>query len=316
MGIRPVVRMMLALWLLLSSVAFAETAGEADAGQRVTLANLLLQQSGTASVFDSQAIQRALADPAMLRASFGRGFDGKRVQGVLREAGFRVWAERPRLWVLEQTPDGFQPLAGQAAFAEQAAFRGLPVSGASASADRESIQSLLAGGPEVGLPALLEARQADALVWVKTAANAVEWQFIQPGHRLKGRFQTRDDWQALLPHVLAEVLAAGFQWPEAYGRPLLRVSGVDSLQQFAAVQQALQRIDGLQNVSLVRLDGSRAYFAVDPMPAEAFRAAVAKEPRLLADAPVVEAQAGLIQQGLRFGSPLLTRAWAAQPAAL
>ncbi len=308
MGMQPLLRMMLVLWLGLAGVA----AQAAEAENSEAMGKMLLSMSGTAQVFASPRLQAALQDATSYKLSFGRGFDGRRLERLLHEAGFNVWRDRPRLWVLLGTAGSWQNLAQSEAFVEQAGSRGLLLVKADPSASvQEEINRIMAGD-DARLPALLRAQEVEALVLLKPNATGASWQFIQPGRRLSGE-QAGQELASHLPHILGESLAATVQWPEAYGRSLVAVQGVGSLPELMAVQAALSQLPALKGVSLVRVAGRTAYFAVDAQPNAVLRQALAAEPRLQEDAAAYARLPALLRLGLEQGSPLHIRTWAPLP---
>lgn len=288
--------------------------GVAQAAERVEpvalardLADMLVILSGTAAVVDSPRIQQALQDPQPLLNTSSRRLDVPKVQQLLKDAGFRVWKTRPRLWVVSpQSETALTVFGTESRFEAEAQARGLPYSTVRATeTDAAAVSALLKGSESSTLQDLLASHEADALVVV----SGTDWFFLQPGRRLDGTVEAGSEQPALLPHVLSEALAARFQWPEAYDRPLIRVQGVNHLKDFAEAQAALQQLKGLSGVSLVRLEGNTAWFAVDAPAGRALASLLDAEPRLPAASSATVLKP-LVQRARSEGSPVQNRAWA------
>lgn len=276
------------------------------------LADILVILSGTAAVFDSQRLQAALQDPEPLLGS-NHKFDLTRVKGLLKEAGYRPWTERPTLWVVQPAVDNsLSLLAAVPRFYAEAKARGLPLSQVRpTSNDVTAVAEMAKGNERSVLPAFLTAHQAEALVVLDTTEQGYHWRLLQAGRQLEGDLPVDADVPALLPHVLAEALAASFQWPEASGRPLVHVRNVGNMTQFVAVQTALQQLKGVRGLSLVRVDGSNAYFAVDAPTGAELAAVLDTDARLTPEKGANPAIRPLFLQGRKYGSPVQARVWAA-----
>jgi hypothetical protein len=258
--------------VLLSVIAVAVVPPAARAGgvsdvaaYSADLGDMLLILSGTATVFDSPRIQSALLDPQPLLASGGKTLDPARVQALLKAAGFRPWADRPRLWIVQPVgAASLTILSADAKLAAEARARALPLSDdAALPQDVATIRALMAKPDEVALTALLAEHKADQLVVVDVTPRGYAWRLLGSKYKAAGIVALDADLASLLPHLLSEVLATPVQWPEAYGRHLVVVGGLASYKDFAAAQAGLRQLPGAQGLSLVRLDGTAAWFALE-----------------------------------------------------
>lgn len=283
--------------LFIFSTALAQAA-EAPARQ---LAAELLAQTGTAAVFDSPQVQAALADPEPFLGPAA----APRRDRLLDEAGFRQWRP-PRVWLLQSRREGdVEHWENIASLHEvEAGVRGYRLlNDPPLPAAEQAVSLLVPGQPHPGLPELLKAYGADALVLVR----GQDWGLWAPGVALQGTVPAAGD---LLPDVLAEALAALQQWPEAVGRVVVQVNGIRNLADFAQVQSALQALPGARQVQLVRLDRLRAWFALSAPGLGPLTVALEGEPRL--PAAVKPMRPGLLPRAVeaqRLASPLLVRQW-------
>lgn len=286
--------------LVLCCVLFSSSALAADSPARLLAAELLVL-TGTAAVFESPQVRAALADPEPFLGPMA----GLRRARLLEDSGFRRW-EGPRVWILQSRRDGaverWENLASR--HAAEAHARGywlldaLPLQSA-----EEALSFLAPGKDHPGLPALLKAYGADVLVLVRDQA----WSLWARGAVRQGAMPGRSE---LFPAVLAEVLAALQQWPEAGDRVVLQVSGVDGLADFAKVQEALQALPGDRQVRLARAAPRQVWFALTAPDREALAQALDAEPRLPS---AVEGEAAGLPAGAiearRLASPLIRRQW-------
>lgn len=286
-------RLLLCLSLLLPLPVAATPEGD--------LAARLLADTGTVAVLAHPRVRAALADPQPFLGDTGL----PRRQRLLEEAGFRAWTG-PRVWILEARREGdseaWVPLA--ASQAARAAARGYRLVGASPlPAAVQAIGFLRPGQASAALPALLDAYEADVLVLLR----GHEWGLWSAGLALQGEVPPGAD---LLPELVAEVLAARWQWPEADGRAVVQVLGAGDLAAAVGVRGALAAQAALQQPQLIRVASGTLWFAV-PAPAAGIAPLLDAEPRLPA--------AGVPPRGLplapaavqagRLASPLLLRQW-------
>lgn len=273
----------------------------AEIPPRQLLADNLLILGGTAAVFDSHAVQAALADPQPFLGEAGL----PRFERLFAESGLRRW-QPPRLWVLQ-----LQGTAGQERWTnllpgleKEAERRGYRLVGAEPLPSAvESFGFLQAGKNHPGLRGLLTAYEADALVLVRGS----NWTFWSPEGSRQG---VLPEGAALQADLLAEVAAAGQQWPEARDRAVIKVEGVAGLADFAGIQAALQALPGVRQLQLIRAEPNRLWFALAAPAGDALQTALEAEPRL----PAVKAVTGLpprLLQARRLGCPLLSRRWQA-----
>ncbi|HEX6592529.1 MAG TPA: hypothetical protein VF050_11065 [Moraxellaceae bacterium] len=276
-------------------------AAAAEIPPRQLLADNLLILGGTAAVFDSPAVQAALADPQPFLGEAGL----PRFERLFAESGLRRW-QPPRLWVLQ-----WQGAAGQErwtnllpALEREAERRGYRLVGAEPLPSAvESFGFLQPGRNHPGLRGLLAAYEADALVLIRGGS----WTLWQPSGSRQG---VLPEGVALQADLLAEVAAAEQQWPEARDRAVIQVDGVSGLADFAGIQAALQALPGARQVQLLRAEPGRLWFALAAPAGDALQAALGAEPRL----PAVKAVTGLpprLLQARRLGCPLLSRHWQA-----
>lgn len=266
------------------------------------LAHELLTMSGTAAVLDSPKARAALGDPMPFLGETGL----LRRERLLEEAGLRRW-QPPRLWLLQARREGeverWQNVAAQ--FQAGAAARGYTLTDTVPLPAAEQAISLLAPGTSpVGLASLLGAYGADALVLIR----GEDWSLWTPRVSLQGRLAPHQG--ALLPQVLAEVMAGLQQWPEAPGQSVVEVSGVQEFADQAGVQQAFQAIPGLRQARLIRVGKGRAWYAVAAPGREALGLALDGEPRL---PPEASSKPSIAFPGMaearQLASPLLRREW-------
>jgi len=313
MRVWPGVALLLLSLLGLALPASAASIGETDAIS-VDLSEQLLTLAGTAAIFDSPRIQAALHDPVPLLQASGKALDPAGVLKLLKDSGFRVWKARPRLWIVQLASDGSVTLlATEPHLQAEASYRSLPLSESPVVAtDAAALASLLQRPDDAALTALLGTHQADALVVVSASSSGYAWQLLHTGWQRSGQLPPAADMPGLLPHVLSEVLAVPAEWPEGTGRTLVHVGGVSSFSEFTALQKALQQIDGVQGLSLVRVGGSSAWFAVDAPTGSALVAALAGIDHLSVDAalPVLKP---LVVQGRNVAAVLLSWTWNAAP---
>lgn len=298
------------LALAMGSVAQAAPVTQASP-LSVELADVLVMLSGTAAVFDSSRIQAALAQPDPFLASGKHKLDPAKIKTLLKSAGYRPWMERPTLWVVQPAVDNsLSLLAAVPRFVEAARERALPLSLVQpVGSDYGMVTALAKGQEQALLPGLLASHQATALVVVDVTDNGFHWQLIQPGVHLQGELPVDADLPAVLPSVLSEALAGRYQWPEAGGRELLRLRGVGTMKDFVAAQAALQQLKGVRGLSLVRLDGDNAYFALEAPTGAALDDALAADTRLTPDSAVNVAVKPALAQARTLGSPLHLRLW-------
>lgn len=286
-------RLLSCLFLLLPLPAIAAPEGE--------LAARLLADTGTVAVLAHPRVRAALGDPQPFLGDVGL----PRRQRLLEEAGFRAWVG-PRVWVLEAGREGEAEtwLPPSAALAPRAAARGYRLVGATPlPAAVEAIGFLRPGQPSTGLPALLAAYDADVLV----LRRGSDWSLWAAGLALQGTLPAGSD---LLPELVAELLAARQQWPEAEGRSVLQVDGVSDIGGAVGVRGVLAALPALQSPRLIRADADTLWFAME-VPAGEAAGQLEAEPRLPASGgpsrglplPPASVQAG------RLVSPLLLRQW-------
>ncbi|HET8731001.1 MAG TPA: hypothetical protein VFM34_07835 [Moraxellaceae bacterium] len=260
----------------------------------------LLAETGTAAVLASPRVQAALADPGPFSGELG----APRRQRLLDDAGFRAWRGE-RLWVLEwrreNGVDAWRPVS--VVWSPRLHARGCDlVTAAPLPAAVQAIGFLVPGKVTPSLSALLAAYGADGLVLVK----GQEWSFWSGSRALHGAVPVGSD---LLPEVLAESLAADWQWPEAQGRMVVQVEGVGDIAALTGVRAALAAIPGAHQAVLVRATRERAWFAVIATDASGLAAALDADPRLPAEANGNRGPAGVMAAALRMVSPLVVRHW-------
>lgn len=260
----------------------------------------LLAETGTAAVLANPRVQAALADPGPFSGATGT----PRRQRLLDDAGFRAW-RGARLWVLEWRREGnvdaWRPVG--AGWAPRLSARGCElVATPPLPAAVQAIGYLVPGQSTPSLSSLLTAYGADGLVLVR----GQEWSFWSGQRALRGTVPVGSD---LMPEVLAESLAADWQWPEAGGRMVVQVEGVSDFAALAGVQSALAAISGIRQPQLVRATRERAWFAVMAADVPALAAALDADPRLPAEAGGLRNQGGVLAAALRLGSPLVVRHW-------
>jgi hypothetical protein len=267
------------------------------------LADELLLATGTAAVLDAGKVRAALADPMPFIGDNGRA----RRARLIDEAGFRPWLP-PRVWLLQSRREGsvehWDNLAPQ--FAEVALARGYALVEAAPLPSAEQAFALLKPGiAQPGPDTLLPVYGADALVLLR----GQDWSLWSRGRALQGRLAPQQ--MGLLPHVLAEALAALQQWPETAGRPVLEVQGVKEFADFTTLQAALQALPGMSPQQLTRVDKGRAWFALTPAAPEAVAAALDSDARLAALPPHHNPAAlpAAVLQARALACPLLRRQW-------
>lgn len=288
-------------FVALCCVFLAVSVQAAEPSPSRQLADALLAAVGTAAVFDSAPVQKALADPAPFLGQAA----APRFERLLSEAGFRRW-QPPRVWVLQSHHEGdVERWENIAPVLEgPARSRGLEMVGAIPLASAgEAIGFLLPGKPHPGLKGLLAAYEADVLVLLR-GRNWIIW---------------HADWERqgtlpatgldMLPDVVAEVVASAQQWPEARGRALLQVDGASRLADFAAIQGALQILPGAQQVRLVRTEKNALWFAFAAPASDALQVALDGEPRLAAGSPNLAGLPRRVGEARRLACPLLIRRW-------
>ncbi len=294
-------RFLLCFSLLLGSFFPVLAARAAEPESRQLLAETLLRAAGTAAVFDSPAVQAALTSPQPFLGEAGAA----RLWGLLADAGLRPW-QPPRVWLLQAQKhdaelrwENLEPrMAAMAHVRGYALSPSLPLASA-----EEAIRYLVPGQPHPGLPGLLAAYEADVLVLLQ----GEQWTVWGLDQVLEGRLPTgRSD---LLPDVLAEVLSSAQQWQEAGGRPLVRVTGVNGLKDFAGVQAALQALPGARQVQLVHVRPGQLLFTLASPVGEPLRTALDNDVRLPA---VLTPLAGLparIGEARRVAAKSYSRVW-------
>lgn len=295
--------LMLRCFLSLCGVCFAVSLQAAEPAPSRQLADDLLASVGTAAVFESPAVQRALADPAPFLGQAG----APRFDRLLADAGFRRWLP-PRVWVLQARHEGdSEHWENIAPVLEEAAHsRGFMLAPATPlPSASEAIAFLSPGKPHPGLRGLLAAYDADVLVLLQGR----NWTVWHPDWERQGSLPATG--LDLLPDLVAEVVASAQQWPEARGRAVLQVQGVAGLADFAMLQTALQ---ALQQVDLMRTDKSQVWFAFAAPASEALPAALEAEPRLVAASVSLAGLPRRVAEARRLASPLLIRRWAPEKA--
>lgn len=290
--------LLLSLALLLPLPATATPAGD--------LAARLLADTGTVTVLGHPRVRAALADPQPFLGEAGL----PRRQRLLEEAGFRAWAG-PRVWVLEarreEGGETWVPLPPTQA--PRAAARGYRLVGATPlPAAVQAIGFLRPGHLSAALPALLAAYDAEVLV----LRRGDEWSLWSAGLALAGVLPAGAD---LLPELLAELLAARWQWPEADGRAVVQVLGVADIAAASGVRTALATQGGIQHPQLIRVAPGTLWFAVAAPPAVELAALLEADPRLPAAAALPRGVplAPAVVQAARLASPWLLREWRPAP---
>jgi len=304
------------LWLCLLALVqpAAASVGDMDT-QSADLGEQLLTLAGTAAIFDSPRLQAALRDPQPYLLPTGKSLDPARVLKLLKDAGFRVWTSRPRLWIVQLAPDGTPTvLSADPHLQAEANERSLPVSPSPmAPGDAATLASLWQKPDEGALKALLAQHQADALVMVSANTTGFNWQLQRPGVQRGGQLGAVTDLPSLLPHLLCEELAVPVEWPEGTGRSLLHVGGVGSYADFAALQKTLQQLEGVQGLSLVRVEGSSAWFALDAPTGADLAAALGASGRLT-PVPAPAWLKPMVTEGRNAAAVLLSWSWNAAAA--
>jgi hypothetical protein len=282
---------LLFLPVFLSSAHAAEPASLAPA-------SALLQLGGTAAVFDSAAVRRALADPGALT---GPGAEARR-KALLAQAGLRPW-QPPHVWVLQAgaQPGQWKNLAP--ALTAGAARRGFALVSAAPLPEAAAAFALLAPDRNnPGLGGLLAAYGADALVLVRDG----QWMLWAPGLSRGG---VLPDDVAGLPDVLAETLAALQQWPQAEGQAVVQVDNVRTLSDFTAVEAALGALPGAAPVRLIRAAPGRVWFALATPATPGLAAALDLDPHLPAALPGYELLPPPVMRARQLACPFLARRW-------
>lgn len=290
-------RFFLFVFLFLAGMA------RADDVARQQLAAELLALAGTAAVFDSPQVLAALADPLPF---LGEAV-ARRRERLVAEAGLHRW-QPPRVWVLQARHEGaalhWDNPAPQLQVAAQrrgyALVNALPLPSA-----EEAITFLTPGKKHPGLRALLAAYEADVLVLVRVQG----WQLWHSDYAAQGTVPGSG--MEVLPDLLAEVMAAEQQWPEAGGRAVVQVNGVSRLADFAAVQSALQALPGAQPLQLIRAARDTVWFAVAAPDAEALTAALDAEPRLFSGRHALSGLPAAVSKACRLACRLQIRTWQA-----
>lgn len=293
-------------FLAFCCVCFAVSVPAAEPAPSRQLADDLLASVGTAAIFESPAVQKALADPAPFLGQAG----APRFDRLLAEAGFRRWLP-PRVWVLQARHEGdSEHWENIAPVLEEAARRrGLLLAPAAPlPSASEAIAFLVPGKPHPGLRGLLAAYDADVLVLLQGR----NWTVWHPDWERQGSLPATG--LDLLPDLVAEIAASAQQWPEARGRAVLQVEGIAGLADFAALQAGLQVLPGLQQVHLLRAEKSRLWFAVASPASEALPAALEGDPRLVAASVSLAGLPRRVADARRLASPLLIRRWAPEKA--
>lgn len=231
--------------------------------RRAAVERSLISLTGTVAVLDHVNVQAALAESERFFGLLGR-LDQSKLAHLIETTGFRVWERRPRMAVF-LADDVSLAFINDQQFLHEADWRGLSVAQAVPDAVvMGQVAAVFQAQNRDNLPAVLARLEVDALVRVRLDANGhAQWQWLQPGVEFSASTPLNVSWQGILPHVIAEKSAASIQWPEAAGRYLIHVQGVHSLKTYAEVESALQRNPEFKGVSLVRLEGDHAYFAVD-----------------------------------------------------
>lgn len=290
----------------LCCVCFAVFVQAAEPASSRQLADDLLAGVGTAAVFESPAVQKALADPAPFLGQAG----APRLERLLAEAGFRRW-QPPRVWVLQARHEGDSEHWENIApvLEESARSRGLLLTAvAPLPSASEAIAFLSPGKPHPGLRGLLAAYDADVLVLLQGR----NWTVWHPDWERQGSLPASG--LDILPDVVAEVVASAQQWPEARGRAVLQVEGVSGLADFALLQAGLQVLPGVQQLHLLRTDKGQVWFAFGAPTVDALPAALEGEPRLVAGAVSLAGLPRRVVEARRLVSPLLIRRWAPEKA--
>lgn len=271
------------------------------AGEGSTLAQALLQAGGTASVFEQPVVQAALKDPNPFLGETGAA----RFDRLLADAGLRRW-QPPRVWLLQEKGEGASRRWENAAVLIQnnALLRAYPVVLAAPLASAsEAIGFLSPGKVHPGLRGLLAAYDADMLVLLR----GQNWTAWQAGWSRQGVLPGSGS--ELLADVIAEVAAAEQQWPEANGRPLLQLTGVGKLADFAAAQSGLLAVPGLQQLQATRVDKGRVWFSWSALTSEQLAQALQNDPRYAA---VPSSMAGLprrLSEACRLSCRQMVRNW-------
>jgi hypothetical protein len=270
------------------------------------LADDLLASTGTAAVFESPAVQKALADPAPFLGQAG----APRFDRLLADAGFRRW-QPPRVWVLQARHEGDSEHWENIAPVLEDAVRSRGFTLAAAAplpSASEAIAFLSPGKPHPGLRGLLAAYDADVLVLLQGRS----WTVWHADWERQGSLPASG--LDLLPDLVAEVVASAQQWPEARGRAVLQVDGVAGLADFALLQAGLQILPGVQQVHLLRTDKSQVWFAFGTPAVDALPSALEGEPRLVAGPVSLGGLPRRVGEARRLASPLLIRRWAPEKA--
>lgn len=250
---------------------------------------LLVRVTGTGSVLESPAVREAEAQvgeyidrnevvPAegkRQRASLV--FSEDKVTGLLLQAGFSVWEERPKVMMvwMEGAEPAIPPSAMSGRIIQESRKRGISIMRAQGLMDA---MAQLPQGTElfrapIGMWSGLAKRYDVPVVVLARALPPEEgvsgvlgeWRVIRDGVStdFKEAFTGAEAFFAYLPHQLSELLAARSQWPElGVGQELYRVDGVGSLGAYVGVQMALGRA-GIKGVMISRLESDRAWFRAD-----------------------------------------------------
>lgn len=287
-------------------VLAAEVAARPSSGEPSTeLMAELLASTGTAAIFDSPLVQVAVADPAPFLGAAAK----LRYERLLSEAGFRRW-QPPRVWILQARSEArteagvehWDNLAPELRAAAQ--VRGYSLVEATPLPSTEAAIAFLSPGKEhPGLSELLAAYDADVMVLVRGR----QWVLWHPDYSRHGTLPGAA--LSLLPDILAESLAAVQQWPEARGRALVQVRGVNRLADFAGAEAVLQALPGVQQLQLMRVEPGNVWFALSAPQGQVLKQALDGELRLPAARQKVLTLPSRVREAYWLVSPLFLRLW-------
>lgn len=296
------------LCFLLSLLAPATVVLAAEAAGRPSSSDLstaltaeLLASTGTAAIFDSPLVQAAVADPGPFLGAAAMA----RRQRLLSEAGFRRWLP-PKVWLLQaRTEAGVEHWDNlAAAFSAAAQVRGYSLVTATPLPSTESAITFLSPGKaHPGLSELLAAYGADVVVLLRGR----QWVLWHPDYSRHGTLSNATI--EILPDILAETLAAQQQWPEAHGRTLVQVRGVNKLADFAGVEAALQALPGVQQLQLTRAEPGNLWFALSAPQGQALKQALDGELSLPAARSKVLALSSRVREAYWLLGALHVRSW-------
>ncbi len=223
---------------------------------REAMRDVLVRATGRADAPQLETLAPLVANASRYVLSFRRvaggklavTFDGHSIENAIDASGLAYWgAQRPLTLVWLAVDRGGRPALVTAGSpgpererVEQAAERrGLPLAWPAAGEDAGRALQRIAAGDHAGLAAAARRYGADAvLIGQADAGQAVDWHFIGAGTgQLRGGLEDG-------PQLAADRMAAALATRSTGQRSdeLVTVTGVDSLEQYAAALAALERL--------------------------------------------------------------------------